>query len=108
MITRDAQGNISNPASQNFATDSSGLPGFPVRFGRAVGGDLGAATDSGMRLLGGDFSQLRYGYADQVRVKVTDSATVTDATGQAVSMWQTNQVALLVEVTFGWVVGDLS
>lgn len=101
MVSRDVNGNVADPSALNLATQNGSLLGFPVQFGRAVGGDLGAAADSGIRLVGGDFSQLRYGYADQVRVKVSDQATVG-----GVSMWQTNQIALLVEVTFGWVLGD--
>lgn len=102
MVQRDVNGNVADPGALNLASSNAALMGFPVQFGRAVGGDLGAATDSGVRLVGGDFSQLRYGYADQIRVKVTDQATVG-----GVSMWQTNQLAILIEVTFGWVVGDL-
>ncbi|MDA3643786.1 phage major capsid protein [Saccharopolyspora indica] len=106
MVVRDVNGNVADPGALNLATQNSSLLGFPIQFGRAVGGDLGAATDSNIRLIGGDFSQLRFGYADQVRVKVTDQATLTDGT-QTISMWQTNQLAILIEVTFGWVVGDL-
>lgn len=102
MVSTDANGNPTDPAAVNLAAQQGSLLGFPAQFGRAVGGDLGAATDSGIRIVGGDWSQLRYGFADQVRVKVSDQATIN-----GVSMWQTNQIALLVEVTFGWVVGDL-
>lgn len=106
MVVRDANGNVANPGAVDLGAGVGNLAGFPAYFGKAVGGDLGAATDSGIRIVGGDFSQLRYGYADEVRVKVTDQATLTDGTN-TVSMWQTNQVAILIEVTFGWVVGDL-
>lgn len=106
LVVRDVNGNVANPGAVNLNSDAGSLAGFPVQYGRAVGGDLGAATDSGIRIVGGDFSQLRYGYADSIRVKVTDTATLTDGTN-TVSMWQTNQVAILIEVTFGWVVGDL-
>ncbi len=105
-VVRDVNGNIADPAAVNLRAGVTELAGFPVNYGRAVAGDLGAATDSGMRLLGGDFSQLRYGYADQVRVKVSDTATLTSG-GETISLWQTNQIAILIEVTFGWVVGSL-
>jgi len=104
---RDVNGNLVNPSALNLAASVGNVLGFPAHYGRAVGGDLGAAPDSGVRVIGGDFSQLRYGYADQVRVKVTDQATLTDSEGNTVSLWQTNQIAILIEVTFGWVVGDL-
>lgn len=102
MTQLDTNGNVANPAALNMAGETGSLLGFPVDFGRAVGGDLGAATDSGIRLVGGDWGQLAYGFADEVRVKVSDQTVVN-----GVSMWQTNQIALLVEVTFGWIVGDL-
>lgn len=104
---RDVNGNLADPRGVNLAAQTGDVLGFRAEYGRAVGGDLGAAADSGIRVLGGDFSQLRYGYADQIRVKVTDQATLTDGNGQTVSLWQTNQVAILIEVTFGWIVGDL-
>ncbi|WP_066901049.1 phage major capsid protein [Mycolicibacterium houstonense] len=105
---RDANGNI-DPARINLAANMGDVLGLPAQFGRAVGGDLGAATDSKVRVIGGDFSQLRYGFADQIRVKMSDTATLTDDTSptpQTISMWQTNQIAILIEVTFGWVLGD--
>lgn len=101
---RDANGNI-DPARIDLSAQVGNVLGLPAAFGRAVGGDLGAATDSGLRVIGGDFSQLRYGFADQIRVKMTDTASLSDGTN-TVSMWQTNQVAILIEVTFGWVLGD--
>lgn len=105
---RDANGNI-DPARIDLGANVGNILGLPAQFGRAVGGDLGAATDSNIRVIGGDFSQLRYGFADQIRVKMSDTATLTDDAGgstKTVSMWQTNQLAILIEVTFGWVLGD--
>jgi HK97 family phage major capsid protein len=101
-VLRDVTGQVADPSGVNLQSPVGELLGFPAQYGRAIGGDLGLATDSGIRLIGGDFSQIRYGYADEIRYKVTDEATV-----DGVSMWQTNQVAVLIEVTFGWVVGDL-
>ncbi|GGM64766.1 hypothetical protein GCM10012275_39180 [Longimycelium tulufanense] len=103
---RDVNGNLADPRSINLAAQTGDILGFRAEYGRAVGGDLGEAADSGIRMVGGDFSQLRYGYADEVRIKVSDTATLTDGS-QSISMWQTNQIAILIEVTFGWVVGDL-
>jgi len=57
-------------------------------------------------MIGGEFQQLAWGFADNIRYKISDQVTLTDGTN-TISMWQTNQVALLVECTFGWVVNDL-
>ncbi|WP_078344713.1 phage major capsid protein [Mycobacteroides chelonae] len=102
---RDSNGNT-DPNGINLSATVGDLLGLPAIYGRAVGGDLGAATDSGIRVIGGDFSQLRYGFADEIRYKFTDNATLVDADGKSVSLWQTNQVAILIEVTFGWILGD--
>lgn len=103
---RDANGNLVNPAGINFTSTRGNILGFPVEYGKAVRGDLGAASATTTQIIGGEFNQLRWGFADEVRIKVSDQATLTDGV-TSVSMWQTNQIALLIEVTFGWVVGDL-
>lgn len=77
------------------------LLGIPMTFNKVVGGKIGNAPTTNVKMLGGDFSQLVWGYADSIRFKVTDTATVGD-----VSMWQTNQIAVLCEATFGWYVND--
>jgi HK97 family phage major capsid protein len=103
---RDVNGNLVNPGQINFTSTVGNILGFPAQYGKAVVGDLGAATATSTKIIGGDFSQLLWGFADNIRYKVSDQATLTDGS-QTISMWQTNQVAILVEVTFGWVVGDL-
>jgi capsid protein len=107
MRSTDVNGNQTNPGAVNLAATSGELLGLRAEYGRAVGGDLGAATDSTIRAFGGDFTQLKYGFADEIRFKLTDQATLVDADGDVISLWQTNQVAVLCEVTFGWIVGDL-
>lgn len=104
---RDANGNLVNPSDINFNSTVGNILGFPARYGRGVRGDLGAAPATPTRIIGGDFSQLKWGFADQIQYKVSDQATLVDANGTSVNLWQTNQVALMVEATFGWVVGDL-
>lgn len=105
---RDADGNPvflgSYPGSGsalNLNASLGTLFGVPVSYGRMVRGRLGAYTGSNVRMFAGDWSQMAWGYADSIRVKVTDQATVG-----GVSMWQTNQIAVLAEATFGWIVND--
>lgn len=105
LTARDAQGNLIFTGGLNLAQNSLGnLAGLPVEQGRAVSGTLGMGTDTGTRAVLGDWSRLVYGYADQVRVKVTDTGVITSADGTQVNLWQTNQVAILIETTFGWLV----
>src|SRR5690606_29039077 len=68
---------------------------------RTICGKVGAVDDQGVQMFAGDFSQLGWGFADDIRIKVSDQATVG-----GVSMWQTNQIAVLAEATFGWIVND--
>jgi hypothetical protein len=77
------------------------LLGLPIAYGRTVKGKLGAYAGTSVKMFAGDFSQLAWGYADSIRIKVSDQATVG-----GVSMWQTNQIAVLCEATFGWIVND--
>ena len=85
----------------NLNADIGELFGLPIYYGNSVKGRLGAYAGSTAEMFAGDWSQLAWGFADQIRVKVTDQATVG-----GVSMWQTNQVAVLAECTFGWIVND--
>src|SRR5690606_9169266 len=106
---RDANGNPvfvpgafpGSGAEINLNASMGSILGVPVTFNKVVGGKIGAAPKSDVKLIGGDFSQLVWGYADQIRFKVSDQATVGN-----VSMWQTNQIAVLCEATFGWYVND--
>lgn len=85
----------------NLGSQMSSLLGLPLTYGRTVKGKLGAFAGTDVKMFGGDWSQMAWGYADTIRVKVTDQATVG-----GVSMWQTNQIAILAEATFGWIVND--
>lgn len=103
---RDITGKTLNVSQVNLNSGVGDILGFPAHYGRAVSGELGVNADSGIRVIGGDFSQLRIGFADSIRYKMTDTASLSDGAGNTVSLWQTNQAALLVEVTFGWILGD--
>lgn len=105
ITARDAQGNPMFQNSLNLSQQSLGtLVGLPVEQGRAVSGVVGRGVDTGTRAVLGDWSRMVYGYADQVRVKVTDVGNIQSANGDQVNLWQTNQVAVLIETTFGWLV----
>lgn len=105
LTARDQNGNLIFNGSLNLSNTSLGsLAGLPAERGKAVSGLIGAHDSNNNRAILGDFSRMLYGYADGVRVKVTDTGVITSADGTQVNLWQTNQVAILVEVTFGWLV----
>lgn len=110
---RDLQGNPifqggfpGSGAQISLNNSPAALFGIPVNWGRIVGGKVGKAPATNVKMFGGDWSQLAYGYADSIRIKVSDSATLRGANGEFVSLWQTNQLAVLAEATFGWYVAD--
>lgn len=105
----DLNGNVLNPGAINLAAQESDVLGLPANFHRAAPGRIGnyAGPTPPVRAFLGDFKQLKWGLADAIQFKVSDQATLTDGAGNTVNLWQTNQVAVMCEVTFGWVVGDL-
>jgi HK97 family phage major capsid protein len=105
----DLNGNVLAPGDINLAAQESSVLGLPANFHKAAPGRIGAyaGTTPPTRAFLGDFDQLKWGLADEIRFKVSDQATLTDGDGTVVNLWQTNQVAVMCEVTFGWVVGDL-
>jgi HK97 family phage major capsid protein len=105
----DSDGNLMEPGSVDLNARQSSILGLNAFYHKAAPGRIGNYTGPTppVRAFLGDFNQLKWGLADEIRFKVSDQATLTDGDGNTVSLWQTNQVAVLCEVTFGWVVGDL-
>lgn len=71
-----------------------------------VHGKVDNSAKTNVRVLGGDFSQLAYGYADQISFRISQDATVVDGSGNRIDLFTTNQIAVLCEATFGWLVHD--
>ncbi|WP_281170554.1 phage major capsid protein [Actinokineospora enzanensis] len=90
----------------NLADGMDVVLGLPTGYARAVSGRVGASPDTGVRAFGGDWTQIRWGFADEMSIRVSTEATVM-IDGQLVSLWQHNLVGLLVEATFGWVLGNV-
>lgn len=105
ISARDHNGNQVFQSRLNLADQFDSIAGVRVEYGKAVPGRIGASRDTGVRMFAGDFSQIVYGYADAITLKRTDVGTI-EVDGQQINLWQTNQVAYLVEVTFGWLVND--
>lgn len=71
-----------------------------------VHGKIDRAAKTDVRVIGGDFSQLAYGYADQISFRITDTGMVPNGSGGWINLFTTNQIAVLCEATFGWLVHD--
>lgn len=86
------------------------LVGEPVAYSRAVSGKLrrqAGTIDTGLRGIGGDFSQAAYGVGMDITVKISREATYIDEDGGVHSAFQENLVLLLAEAYYGFVLGDV-
>lgn len=99
---------LGRPLYTNNLADSLGtIHGLPVAYGRPVSGKIGASADTKVKAFGGDWTQLKYGFAEDITIRATDTATIQDG-GQTINLWQRNMEAFLVEAIFGWVITDNS
>lgn len=64
--------------------------------------------DSGLRALGGDWSQAAWGSGMDITIKVSDTASYVDEAGATHSAFQENLVLLLVEAHFGFVTSGVA
>lgn len=82
----------------------------PVYYGENVGTPVvtGTPNTGGVQMIGGDWSQARYGIASDVAYSLSDQASIVLADGTTtLNLWQDNLVALLAEAEFGFVVNDV-
>lgn len=87
------------------------LNGYPIAYTPSVSGKMRrqpTTTDSGLRAIGGDFSQVAFGVGMDITLKVSDSASYMDEDGVVHSAFQENLVLLLAEAYYGLVIADTS
>lgn len=85
------------------------LIGEPLAYSRSVSGKQrrqSASVDTGLRAIGGDWSQAAYGVGMDITVRISDQATYVDEEGGVHSAFQENLVLLLAEAYYGFVMGD--
>lgn len=85
------------------------LVGEPIAYSRSVSGKVrrqSTSTDTGLRAIGGDWSQTAYGVGMDITVKISREATYIDEDGGVHSAFQENLVLLLAEAYYGFVLGD--
>src|SRR5690606_20092057 len=71
------------------------LVGEPLAYSRSVSGKQrrqSASVDSGLRAIGGDWSQAAYGVGMDITVRISDQATYVDEEGGVHSAFQENLV----------------
>lgn len=85
------------------------LIGEPLAYSRSVSGKQrrqSASVDSGLRAIGGDWSQAAYGVGMDITVRISKEATYVDEDGGVHSAFQENLVLILAEAFYGYVQGD--
>ncbi|MFF3998524.1 phage major capsid protein [Streptomyces cyaneofuscatus] len=85
------------------------LIGEPLAYSRSVSGKQrrqSASADTGLRAIGGDWSQAAYGVGMDITVRISKEATYVDEDGGVHSAFQENLVLLLAEAYYGYVQGD--
>lgn len=103
----DVQGRPVFQQAINLKDSFDTVLGLPTAYAKAVSGQVGAYTDQGVRAIGGDWSALRYGFAQDITITTSDQATIVDG-ATTYNLWQQNLTAVLAEAIFGWVVLDES
>ncbi|MFI2081423.1 phage major capsid protein [Streptomyces rubiginosohelvolus] len=85
------------------------LIGHPLAYSRSVSGKQrrqSTSTDTGLRAIGGDWSQAAFGVGMDITVRISKEATYIDEEGGVHSAFQENLVLLLAEAYYGYVQGD--
>ena len=105
MTAKDAAGNFALLRDVQASTGNIGsLFGRPVTKSRAVYSN--PATGADVIGFAGDFANSAIvGVVEDVRVKISDSATVNKG-GTQINLWQRNMFAILAEVEVGFIVRD--
>ncbi|MET8079992.1 phage major capsid protein [Streptomyces sp. NPDC005303] len=86
------------------------LIGEPLAYSRSVSGKQrrqSASVDTGLRAIGGDWSQAAYGVGMDITVRISDQATYVDEEGGVHSAFQENLILILAEAYYGFVMGDV-
>ncbi|MFI8942759.1 phage major capsid protein [Streptomyces syringium] len=112
LLATDTTGRPILVDTQTPGTDmaSAGtLIGEPLAYSRSVSGKQrrqSASSDTGLRAIGGDWSQAAYGVGMDITVRISKEATYVDEDGGVHSAFQENLVLLLAEAYYGYVQGD--
>lgn len=94
---------VAGSAAAPFQADGSALTGGTSPMATVA---ASPAQDTGLRALGGDFSQAAFGVGMDITIKVSTEASYVDLDGNTHSAFQDNLVLLLVEAYYGFVTSD--
>lgn len=83
------------------------IAGLPASYGRVVSGRVGVNPQTKVRGFVGDWSKLRWGFAENITMTSSDQATIVDG-ATTYHLFQQNLTAFLVEAIVGWTITDTS
>lgn len=89
----------------DLSSNMDTLLGLPTAYGRAVGATHDMPIHNAMAF-GGDWSALKYGFAQELTISTSKEATIVDGM-TSYNLFQQNLTAVLVEATFGWAISDV-
>lgn len=99
VVSQDRRQDVGLP---NLNEAGAHVLGLPAHYGKAVSGRSTVVSESnGIRGIVGDFDKVRWGFVERLGIQRSTEATINGE-----SMFETNQVALLVEAILGWTVVD--
>lgn len=98
---RAALANTRDTTGRRMIEDTSVIGGQQALYSKKIKKLLNG-TVSGW---GGDWTQCAWGVGIDLTMKLTDQATIRQG-GDLVPLWQTNQVAVLLEASYGFVVNN--
>ena len=112
LLTTDTTGrpilvDTTQPGNQMAAAGT--LIGEPLAYSRSVSGKYrrqSGSSDTGLRAIGGDWSQAAFGVGMDITIRISKEATYIDEEGGVHSAFQENLVLLLAEAFYGYVQGD--
>ncbi|HEU5026584.1 MAG TPA: phage major capsid protein [Spirillospora sp.] len=93
-------------ASGPITADGSALTGGTNPSVTVAESSTSPNKDTGVRAVGGDFSQCAYGVGMDISIKISQEASYVDDQGVTHSAFQENLVLLLCEAYYGFVMGD--
>lgn len=97
------------PVDAAAGVGSGTLIGEPLMYGGGISGKYrrqANSSDTGLRAVGGDWSQCAYGVGMDISIRLSTEASYVDENGDWVSAFQNNLVLILAEAYYGFVLGD--
>jgi HK97 family phage major capsid protein len=101
---------VETRTSGNDMAEAGTLIGERLAYSRGVSGKQrrqSSSSDTGLRAIGGDWTQAAYGVGMDITVRLSDQATYVDEDGGVHSAFQENLVLILAEAYYGFVMGDV-